>query len=345
MRNINHLKIIFIGLLQLSVSLFAATVEEILITDDETGRKLEYANNNYLDNSQTILIDMQNILSKYPNNAQAHQIRGKVYYRSIGDIEKSVSELTTAQNLLRQIPYNGDSLSYELKQKYSIIKGEIELILPEIDYYFADLRMKIQGLTIPRLCRIENANIEFQYHRKIYEEATGEQQLRLKFLEKKLKNATFQFSEWDSVAGEMYFAIRYFPVVVTNVDLPYAITINNEYRYHFDLLGPDEPPVEIKWSNQYRLVNSLPDMTIEFTHSKDVHITPVYPKGAIVTRPYFTLRESDQLINSYIPVLENVNVGIRLAEGYPGQKAEKIIFSLNKILTGAIIVSIFFLVR
>ncbi|MBU4443879.1 MAG: hypothetical protein L6422_10995 [Candidatus Marinimicrobia bacterium] len=345
LHNIIYLKRIYICISLFYISLYSATTEEILVTNDETEQRLEYANNNYLQNPENILIDMKNILLEYPNNARAHQIRGKVYYRAIGDIEKSVSELITTQNLLSQIPFSGDSINPELRKTYSLIKGEIDLILPNIEDYFADLRMKIRGLTISRLCRIENARIVFQYHRRIYEEATIEQQLRLLFLEKELLNATFQFSEWDSLNQEMYFAIKYFPVVVTNIEQPYAITINNEQRYHFDLLGPGEPPVEINWSNQYRLVNSLPDMIIELTHSKDIQIEPIYPKGAIVTRPYFALSETRQLKNSYVPVLENANVDIRLLEGYPGQKSEKALFSLSKILTGVIIASIFFLIR
>ena len=323
----------------------SATVEEILITNPETEQKMEVANNNYLQNPQNILMDMESVLSEFPNNARAHQIRGKVYYRSIGDIDKSVSELITVQNLLNQIPNNGDSLPADLKRIYSIVLGEINLILPEIEYNFADLRMKIRGLKISRLCRIENANIVFQYDRSVYESASAEQKLRLVFLEDKLKNATFQFSEWDTLNQEMYFAIKYFPIVITNVSQPYAITINNEFRYHFDLLGPDEPPIEIDWSDRYRLVNSLPDMTVELTHLKSLGLVPKYPPGAIVTRPYFSLEESGDLVNSYVPVIENENVDINILDGYPGQKAEKVLFKLGKIVSGSIIIIVFYLIR
>jgi len=345
LRNIDYLIKIVICISLACIRLFSATVNEILVTNEDTEQKLEYANNNYLQNSQNILIDMQNILVEYPSNARAHQIRGKVFYRSIGDVEKCVSELTTAQNLLNQIPFNGDSLNSDFRKVYSVTLGEIDLILPEIEYYFADLRMKIKGLTISRLCRIENARIIFQYHRKIYEEASLEQRLRLLFLEDELQNASFQFSEWDSINQEMYFAIKYFPIIVTNVDQPYAITINNEHRYHFDLLGPGEPPVEINWSNQYRLMNSMPDMIVELTHHKDIQITPKYSQGAIVTRPYFSLNESQELINSYVPVLENANVDINISKGYPGEKAEKLIFILSKITSVLIITTIFYLIR
>ena len=50
----------------------SATVEEILFTNPETEQKMEVANNNYLQNPQSILMDMRLALKN--GKSQAYQL-------------------------------------------------------------------------------------------------------------------------------------------------------------------------------------------------------------------------------------------------------------------------------
>lgn len=343
MRNISTIisKIYLLNIIYYSILLSGE--REILVVDNESMGILKAANNNYTQSD--LLHKVNKIINDHPQSALAHQVKGKLLFYSSADIESAVEELNIAQDLLNSIPYQGDSLEQELKISYQNISGEIQMLNDNINSNFINLRFKIKGVKIDRLCRIEGANINFQYNPKVFEMANTDQKRRFITLKKLLENASFYLSELDTESQELFFEISYFPYIMEPIKgEPFSITINNEYRYHFMTpITPIEnsPPIEIEWSPKYQLIESLPKNKVKLIHAEDLPIT-ISTVGA---KKPFSLVEEKGYLSTYIPVKENSNLDIVLEENYPGQRLEKVLFKISKISGLFIIVAIFIIIR
>lgn len=317
---------------------------QILNTDSDNDNFLIYATQNYNANPDELLSRTQSLLEDYPRNAMAHLARGKIYYLAKGNLEKAVFELNTAQSLYNEISQNEDSLNAEQKKIYMVIRDDTALLLDEISFYFGDLRFKISGIKISSLARIEGATAIFQYNQATYQQAAPSQKLRLDFLRDNLTNIKFQFTDWDSVTNEMFFKIAYFPIIFSDIPEPYNLTINNECRYHFNLQSNADPPIEIEWLSGYRLVKSVPEMVVGLEHPKTLSISPVNPKNEIITRQPIVL-EDYNMINTYLPVVNDKVFDIHLDPDYPGRLTEKIINILSGITTVVMSAGIIIMIR
>lgn len=324
----------------------SANSNEVLVIDSDSYKTLDYANQNYEDDPDGFLSTINEILEQYPNNAMARQVKAKIYYRAIGDIERAMYELNSAEKYLKSIEESLNDIDQEYVKIYKMVRDEISYIRGEIDFDFTHLKFKVRGAQITKMARIEGVHAILQYNSELYQQATEEQKKRLDFLKNKLKNIAFQFSKWDSIEQEMYFEIKHFPLIFTDISDPYTLTINNEMRYHFSIIDENNPPIKIDWSTNYRLVESIPEMMIGIKHPKSIQLNPNYSNMQYVSSQPFSLEgEFDQQLNTYLPMLENNTVEIYISDTYPGKKIEEILYYLNKTLLLSLITYSFIMVR
>lgn len=334
---IRTLLIIFLVFIDIN----AQRAYSIFDIDKPSKSKLKNISEAPTENADYNLQTISEIISKYPNNARSYQLRGKIFFRGLGNIDKAVFDLNKAQNLLTQVQV--EQLNDSLANFYENIKSEINWDLDAIESNFGDLKFRIQGVTISRLCRIEDVEVLFQYNQEVYNQAIPVQRKRLDFLKNKLENINFQFSEWDSVRQEMFFEISYFPIINTDVIDPYKITINNRKRYHFNFLGTDEEPKEISWQENYMLTESLPNNMIGLMYD-DMHLNIQYPEGLSISRQPFIIQGENQNKYHYFPVSNEYITTINLKD-YRGRHIRNIFTGLTKLSLTTIIASTFLLIR
>lgn len=279
------------------------------------------------------------ILDDYPNLLKAHLIKGHLYLHSKGDIEKAIREYQIVQERCDQIRNSGLHIISSYSEKMNKMLSQISTFaMPDIQEGFAPLRFKIKNKHIPKFCFLKNINIVFTWEDEVIHSASRFQETRLRFLENRLTSGKmrFQFSAYDSTDGKFYFEIPYFPLIEVRggVDNPYAIILNNERRYHFNINHQSNEVVEIDWNDEWELVESVPSNQIKIEYYEPFSLTPRSKELELSIRYAFTTPESELgLKNLYIPIEENKYIEISLMPN----KRDKILESSFYITTRVII--------
>lgn len=294
-------------------------------------------------------IDM--ILDDHPDLLRAHLIRGQLFLHSVGNIEKAIQEFKFVQEKCKQIKSSDIHIMARYREELDRILYQInDVALPEIEEEFASLRFKIKNKRIQKFCHLRNIYVVFTWEDEVKSGASRLQEKRLEFLKNILTSGEmrFQFSAYDSTDGKFYFEIAYFPLIEVRgaIDEPYAMILNNERRYHFNINHQINEVIEIDWNDDWELVESVPRSRIKVEFQEPFTLVAYSIETGLPIRYAFTTPESELgLMNLYIPIDETKAINLSLIQEKRGEILEKVIYITTRTLVGIGIVWAFIEVR
>jgi len=228
---------------------------------------------------------LRSALAENPQHSEALILLGESQYYETGDIRGAV------ENFNKVIALGQDENGYA--------SGYLE----EIGILFKPLQIKLIDRRVSALGYIDVA-----YRIRAPRSLQDHQKIRLKYLEEHASE--FQINTIDK-EGRPVFKLAFFPVVMNPGDQysNYAIVVGNKRRYRFDFTQDVQDPVEIRWEEEWTLIERVPAGLVKVEHPM---IYTIEPDRDVM---HFALDDSLRKIEGrYIAADANVQLVLRDSE-------------------------------